>query len=156
MSSMERLDAFVGEWVMAASFPDATEGRATFEWMPGKRFLVERWGFPRSAFPGAGEDIEFGGIAIVGLDTGTEGYLQHYFDSRGVVRLYEMDVDGAEWTLTRVTPDFSPLDFAQRWIGRFGDDGDTIEGRWETSADGREWQLDFRMTYRRTAGGGQD
>jgi hypothetical protein len=72
-----------------------------------------------------------------------------------VVRLYEMDVGGAEWILTRIAPDFSPLDFAQRWIGRFGDDGDTIEGRWETSADGREWELDFRMTYRRTAGGGQ-
>ena len=87
-----------------------------------------------------------------GVDEGAAGYVQHYFDSRGVVRLYEMDVDGSEWTLTRVAPDFSPLDFAQRWLGRFSDDGDTIEGRWETSPDGREWELDFTLTYRRAGG----
>ncbi|MET0764823.1 MAG: hypothetical protein ABWY29_08155 [Blastococcus sp.] len=60
-----------------------------------------------------------------------------------------MDVDGPDWTLSRTTPDFTPLDFAQRWVGRFSDDGETITGRWETSPDGIEWQLDFHLTYRR-------
>jgi hypothetical protein len=148
---MERLDAFVGEWVMAASFPDATEGRATFEWMPGKRFLVERWGFPRSAFPGAGEDIEFGGIAIVGLDTGTEGYLQHYFDSRGVARVYRMSFTRGVWKLWRTSADFSPLDFSQRFEGSFSEEGTTIEGHWEISHKGARWEHDFDLRYTRIA-----
>ena len=120
----------------------------TFEWLFGHRFVVQR----STAEPA---DVPDSCAVITADHRRDDGYLQHYFDSRGVVRLYEMDLDGAEWTLTRVTPDFSPLDFAQRWIGRFADDGATIEGRWETSPDGREWQLDFGMTYRRTAGGGQ-
>jgi hypothetical protein len=77
------------------------------------------------------------------------GYRQHYFDARGVVRLYEMTFDGREWTLLRRTPDFAPLDFAQRFTGTFSEDGDTIAGRWETSPDGTEWQPDFELTYRR-------
>jgi hypothetical protein len=148
---MERLDAFVGEWVMAASFPDTTEGRATFEWMPGRRFLVERWGFPRSAFPGVGEDIEFGGIAIVGLDTGTEGYLQHYFDFRGVARVYRMSFARGVWKLWRTSADFSPLDFSQRFEGSFSEDGTTIEGQWEISHDGARWEHDFDLRYTRIA-----
>jgi hypothetical protein len=66
------------------------------------------------------------------------------------VRLYEMTFDGREWTLLRRTPDFSPLDFAQRFTGTFSEDRDTIAGRWETSPDGTEWRPDFELTYRRT------
>jgi hypothetical protein len=44
---------------------------------------------------------------------------------------------------------FSPLDFHQRWLGTFSADGDTIEGRWETSPDGRDWELDFELIYHR-------
>jgi hypothetical protein len=55
--------------------------------------------------------------------------------------------------MNRTTADFTPLDFAQRWTSRFGEDGDTITGQWETSPDGHEWRLDFRLTYRRAGGG---
>jgi hypothetical protein len=70
------------------------------------------------------------------------GYLQHYFDSRGVVRLYEMSFDGRTWNLTRRAADSSPLDFAQQITGSLSNDGNTIDGRWETSADGEEWKVD--------------
>jgi hypothetical protein len=145
------LERFIGEWEVTVDLPGAAglAGTMTFEWMFGRRFLSQRSGAAPADVPDS--------YAVITADhRRDDGYLQHYFDSRGVVRLYEMDVDGAEWTLTRVTPDFSPLDFAQRWISRFSDDGDTIDGRWEASPDGREWELDFRMTYRRTTGGGQD
>jgi hypothetical protein len=66
-----------------------------------------------------------------------------------VVRLYKLAFDGREWTLLRRTPDFSPLDFHQRYVGTFSEDGDTIDGQWETSDDGHQWQTDFRLTYRR-------
>jgi hypothetical protein len=60
--------------------------------------------------------------------------------------------DGPDWTLTRTAPEFTPLDFAQRWTGRFSNDGGMITGQWETSPAGGEWQLDFHLTYRRSSG----
>jgi hypothetical protein len=67
-----------------------------------------------------------------------------------------MTFDGRDWTLERHTPDFSPLDVHQRWLGTFSDDDDTVHGRWETSADGRDWELDFELTYRRLGTGSTD
>jgi hypothetical protein len=54
-----------------------------------------------------------------------------------------------EWTLTRESPDFSPLDFRQRFTGTFGPDGTTITGSWQSGRDGGEWEHDFALTYRR-------
>lgn len=56
------------------------------------------------------------------------------------------------WTQLRTEPDFSPLDFAQRFEGRFSPDGDRIDARWETSPDGGQtWRLDFELTYTRVS-----
>ncbi len=38
------------------------------------------------------------------------------------------------WTLLRSSPDFSPLDFSQRYTGTLSDNGDTIHGAWEKYA----------------------
>jgi len=51
------------------------------------------------------------------------------------------------WTLSRTSPDFSPLNFSQRFTGTFGDGGKTIRGRWETSDDGSSWEHDFDLIY---------
>ena len=51
-----------------------------------------------------------------------------------------------EWRLDRAA-----LDFHQRFVGAFRDDGRTIEGRWEWSPDGTAWELDFSITYRKTS-----
>ena len=59
-----------------------------------------------------------------------EAYVQHYFDSRGVARVYQMGFRGGLWTLSRTTADYSPLEFSQRYSGRFTDDGNTIDGAW--------------------------
>ena len=67
----------------------------------------------------------------------------------GVARLYAMTFDGSAWQLSRTSPDFFPLDFSQRYVGSLSAGGDTIEGRWETSKDGSEWELDFHLVYRR-------
>jgi len=79
-----------------------------------------------------------------------DGYLQHYFDSRGVVRLYRMTLENGTWTLLRTEPDFTPLEFSQRFVGAISADGNRIEGRWETSHDqGQNWELDFPVSYTR-------
>jgi hypothetical protein len=110
-----------------------------FEWLPGGQFLVQRW---EVAHPDAPD-----GIAIIGLGPDGKAYTQHYFDSRGGARVYAMNFSDGVWTLLRASPDFSPLDFWQRFTGTFSDDGNTIHGRWETSSDGSSWEQDFDLTY---------
>jgi hypothetical protein len=142
---MEALEPFVGEWSLAAQFenqptPDVDSGaRVWFEWLAGGKFLVERWEIPIPEAPD--------GIAIIGADPDADGgYLQHYFDSRGVARVYKMRFDGRVWTLWRGTPDFSPLDFSQRFSGTFSEDGRSIDATWEID-EGEGWRKDFDLTY---------
>jgi hypothetical protein len=88
------------------------------------------------------------GIAIIGADPEREGsFLQHYFDSRGVARVYKMSLGDGLWKLWRDSPDFSPLDFSQRYTGTFTDEDRTISGSWETCHDGTTWEHDFDLTY---------
>ena len=134
------LEVLVGVWRMEASLaaqaaePPSAETR--FEWLEGRRFLVQRW---RVEHPDAPD-----GIAIIGLDGEKATYLQHYFDSRGVARIYEMSLAGGVWRLWRTAPGFS-----QRFSGRFDETADTIRGRWERSRDGSSWEHDFDLTYTR-------
>ena len=142
--AIERLAVLVGEWSMVAEFkgvPPADAGaRVVFEWMPGKRFVIQRWEVPVPEAPD--------GIAIIGTDPESDGnFLQHYFDSRGVARVYRMSLSDAVWKLWRDSPDFSALDFSQRYTGTFTDDGRTISGFWEICHDGRTWEHDFDLTY---------
>jgi len=143
------LDAFgvvVGEWEMTAEFPgmDPVGGAtATFEWMEGGMLLVQRWQVPIPEAPD--------GIAVYGYDEGRGSVLQHYFDTRGVVRLYEASIEGGTWTLERRTGDFSPLEFGQRFIGKIAGDGTTIEGTWQIADDNETFEKDFEMTYRKVA-----
>ena len=139
------LEPLIGAWTVEAEFPTlgVVRGRTTFDWLLGRRFVLER---SEGDHPDAPDSH-----SVLAPDPARRGgWLQHYFDSRGVVRLYEMAFDGRTWTLERRTSDFSPLDFAQRFTADLGDDGDTIAGRWETASDGEEWRLDFRLVYRRT------
>jgi hypothetical protein len=136
------LESFVGEWTLRATFPGASPvagGRVTFSWMNGKQFLVERWEVPVPEAPD--------GLAVIGFDAGRGTLLQHYFDSRGVARIYTMSLEDGVWKLWRDTADFSPLDFAQRFTGTFSDDGMTITGAWEIAHDGVTWEHDFDLTY---------
>jgi hypothetical protein len=139
-AAMARLEAFIGEWLMEASFPDGYggSGRAVFEWALDRQFLV-----CRTEVPGGPPD----GLMIMGYDPGRMPYCQHYFDSRGVARVYAMNLSDGVWTLLRDSADFTPLDFAQRYTGTFAADGRRIEGRWESAQDGTTWELDFHLSY---------
>ncbi len=139
-----RLAPLIGEWTMRAVFPEAPPvegGRVVFAWMAGERFVIQRWEVPAPEAPD--------GLAIIGFNEGRGGFLQHYFDSCGVARVYGMSLEQGVWRLWRESPDFSPLDFAQRYTGTFSDDGATIAGRWEIAQDGVTWEHDFDLTYLR-------
>jgi hypothetical protein len=112
----------------------------SFEWLAGRRFLIQRWEVPVPEAPD--------GIAIIGTDPESAGdYLQHYFDSRGVARIYKMSFGDGVWKLWRDEPDFTPLNFSQRFTGTLSDDGTTIAGAWEICHDGETWEHDFGLTY---------
>jgi len=146
--ALARLDVFAGEWVIEARFPGdqpTTErgprGRSRFEWDLGRQVLLQR---TEVGVPGAPDSL-----TVVSTDLEAGAYTQHYYDSRGVTRLYAMTFDTRVWTLTRDSPDFSPLDFAQHFTGTFSADGNSISGAWEKRFDGGDWQHDFALTYRR-------
>jgi hypothetical protein len=146
--ALQRLTPFIGTWRPEAQFspaaqneivgPDHKSASATFEWTLGGQYLMQRSNAPDPA-PDS--------LAIVSFDTDRETYVQHYFDSRGVVRVYAMTFSDGVWTLLRESPDFSPLDFSQRFTGTFSDNGDSIIGRWEISRDGSPWERDFDLSY---------
>lgn len=138
-SEMSQLEPLVGEWTLQASFAEAPSGRVVFEWMTGKKFLVERWEVPVPEAPD--------GLAIIGPNPDGSGFLQHYFDTRGVARIYRMTFEDETWTLSRDEADFSPLDFRQRFSGTLSSDGATIAGTWEICHDGVTWERDFDLTY---------
>jgi hypothetical protein len=148
--TIAELAPLIGTWRMDAVFPDGRQGppedsgaRTVFEYGPGAQFLIQRWQVPHPSAPD--------GIAIITADPARGGFLQHYFDSRGVVRLYEMSFSGGAWTLQRTTADFSPLDFSQRWEAELSASADTIQGRWLDRTAGGEWSHDFALTYTRLA-----
>lgn len=130
---MQRLDPLVGEWTLDAA---GVSGRVSFAWLEGRRFLIQRWSIDAPLPPD--------GIAIIGADPAGGGFVQHYFDSRGVHRTYAMTLEAGVWSLWR-----HDADFAQRFVGRFSPDGHAIAGAWERSDDGERWEHDFAMTYSR-------
>jgi hypothetical protein len=132
----------VGEWTTELThrlLPGTVlHGRASFELLHGGGFLIVREQVDHPKFPGAS-------IAIVG----GKDLRMHYFDARGVARLFEGKVEGRAWSFTRTKPDFSALDFCQRITWRLSDDGQTITGLAEMAKDGGDWEDDLKVTYRR-------
>jgi hypothetical protein len=145
----ERLQPLIGEWSLALVMPGEPMpdelpdigARATFEWMDNKAFIVQRWTVPIPEAPD--------GLAVIGWDKGRSTFLQHYFDSRGVARVYEMSFENGVWKAERTKPDFSPFEFAQRFTGKLTGDGKRIEGTWEVAYDKKTWQKDFDLFYTR-------
>lgn len=142
---MDDLKVLIGEWSLEMTMPGGKPSgdvgaRVSFEPM-GEKFLLERWAVPVPEAPD--------GIAVIGYDEGRGTLLQHYFDERGVARVYEMALENGVWKLERTKPDFSPLQFTQRFTGTFSRDGRTIDGRWEICHDGSRWEHDFDLTYHR-------
>ena len=137
---MAELDRLIGAWEMEPRFegaPPGLRGRMTCEWMPGGKYLIQRWEIPVPEAPD--------GLALIGPHEDRDGLVQHYFDSRGVHRVFDVTLEDGEWTLEREHPGFD-----QRYRGTFSADGDTIEGAWYMRNEG-DWFQDFELTYRRVA-----
>jgi hypothetical protein len=152
---LEPLDPLVGAWTTEATHPASpgivVHGTAVIEWLEGERFLIHRARTDHPDFPDS--------ISIIGdterdrVDNAshpgpgvTESRLNmHYFDSRGVFRIYHVSMDDQVWRLWRDAPGFS-----QRFTGTFADGGDTVDGRWQLCRDDTHWDDDLQITYRRS------
>ena len=94
-------------------------------------------------------------LAVIGGAPDGEPQPMHYFDSRGVQRLFLMTLVGSTWTIWRAPgEDWNGPDgpgFNQRFIGELSADGQTIDGRWERGLGeaGDEWEIDFPLHYER-------
>ena len=138
--ALKRLEPLVGEWILEAKPPDGPpwpgEAWATIEWHDSGAHLVQRSTVDMPEAPD--------GISIMGCDGANGTYFQLYSDERGVCRVYEMSITEWRWELWR---EGEP--FAQRFSATISDDGETIVGRWEKAPDGRTWETDFDLTYRK-------
>ena len=113
--------------------------RTTWEWMGDSGLLLQRWSIP---FEGAPD-----GLAVIGWDEERGTFLQHYFDDRTVVRVFELRLERGALTLERTQADFSPLHFSQRYVGVVNED--RIDGAWFIAEDHETWVKDFDLVYTR-------
>jgi hypothetical protein len=141
--ALDDIQVLIGEWDMTlfqtAFLPspsDSVTGRASFRWVEEGGYVEMRQIAQDSGAPWA--------IWLIGRDESTGRYEVLYFDGRGSSRIYEMSFAEGTWRLWRDAPGF-----LQRFEGKVNEAGDTIEGQWENSSDGRDWALDFKMTYSR-------
>ena len=138
--AVEQLAPLEGRWRIQARFgadaPLVGGGDVTFAWIEERAFLVQRWHVDEPAAPD--------GIAVLGFDEAAGGLVQHYFDSRGVARVYRTTLEDGVWRLWRDAPGFD-----QRYAGTLADDGATITGAWEKRTDGAIWEHDFELVYTR-------
>ncbi|MGB0092507.1 MAG: hypothetical protein WBP81_08235 [Solirubrobacteraceae bacterium] len=129
----------VGRWATEATHPGlpgaVVSGESMFEWLEDQRFLIQRSHYDHPEIPDA--------IAVIGIVDGEPS--MHYFDPRGVHRVFAIEITSHTWRFWNAARGFS-----QRVTHTFSDDGNTIHGQGELSRDdGATWENDLAITYRR-------
>lgn len=134
---LEPFDVLVGRWdleITHPTFEGVVRGEATFEWLEGQAFLIQR---SSNEHPDAPDSI-----TIIG--PGPDGLQADYFDSRGVRRVYACSLRDRELRMWRAVPGFS-----QRFLGTFSADRSEIDGGWDLSLDDATWNEDLGVRFLR-------
>jgi hypothetical protein len=129
----------VGTWATEVTHPElprtVVTGRATFEWLDDQQVLIQRSHYDHPEIPDA--------ITVTGIIDGKPS--MHYFDPRGVHRVFAVDITPNAWRFWNDAPGFS-----QRLTLTLSDDDKAINGQAELSRDdGATWEHDLAITYRR-------
>jgi hypothetical protein len=131
------LAVLLGEWTTECTDPQVdavVPGTATFEWLEGKHFLIERSHHDHELLPDS--------LRVIGAPEAGAGLLMGFFDSRGVRRTYGVSLNDGVLCVWRDHPGFD-----LRSSARPGRDHFEVLGQLaETPGD---WQDDLRVTYRR-------
>jgi hypothetical protein len=130
---MSALDRLLGTWEVTMHHSDMSEpvtGRQRYERVLDGAFVLQHWTYDHPDFPDA--------MALL------SEHQYHYFDVRGITRVFDFEVDDAGWSMIHLDEDLS-----QRQTARFHGQ-DAIDSTGERSYDaGVTWQPDFTMTYQR-------
>ena len=132
------LDALIGEWDTTGTHPlikETIRGHASFEWLAGHTFLIWRGASTPEIVPTF--------ISVLGDVTAADDFPLHYFDARGVARVYTARVDRDVLRFWRDHPGFS-----QRATVSIDRHGDVVAWRTELNEHGG-WKPDLEMTYKR-------
>jgi hypothetical protein len=111
-------ERLVGRWATEATHPGlpgtVASGLATFEWLAEQRFLIQRSHYDHPEIPDA--------IAVIGIVDGKPS--MHYFDPRGVHRVFAVEISADTWRFWNDAPGFS-----QRFTHALSDAGNAITYR---------------------------
>lgn len=135
--ALEPFAALVGTWTTETTHPavDAVvTGTTTWEWLEGRRFLVQRSHNDHELFPD--------GLTVIGPPESGDGLVMEYFDSRGVRRTYGVSLTDGVLRLWRDDPQLT-----QRFAATLAPD--VFEGQGRLRRDGGEWEDDVHVVYRR-------
>jgi hypothetical protein len=147
MSQPSGMDLLFGEWEATGQMDldgqtIEVTGHTTIE--PLGEFVVLRSTVQPAEFPDS--------ISIIGGGPEGEPAPMHYFDERGVQRLYLSTVGDGRWVIWRGDESWreSP-GHNQRYVGETSPDGSKITGAWERGLGeaGDQWELDFTLDYER-------
>jgi hypothetical protein len=109
---------------------------ASFEWFEEGEFLIFRQGTKNTEMPWA--------IWFIGHDKDANHYTVLYIDDKQSSRVYEMSFENSIWKIWRNEPQFK-----QRFTGMVNKDTTIISGTWEKCIDGKNWEHDFQLTYKK-------
>ncbi len=140
----------VGRWTTKATHPGlpgaVIRGSSEIEWLEGERFVIYRSSYDHPDIPDS--------ISIIG---DADGLRMHYFDSRGVHRIFEVTVTDEGWEMVMdrhssagsfASPD---APFSQRMTYAFEDEDRAMSGKAKLSYDNVNWDDDLEITYRRAS-----
>jgi hypothetical protein len=123
------LDRLLGTWDITMhhrAMAEPVSGRQRYERVLDGAYVLLNWSYDHPDFPDA--------MALLSDDA------MHYFDVRGVTRVFDLQLDPDGWSMVRIDPEFS-----QRYTARYAGP-DAIETNGEYSDDrGATWQHDFTM-----------
>ncbi len=127
--ALRRLDPFVGTWEMRGRTLDSTvdnvRARATFEWLPGGHFLVQRFS---ADFMG----MTLESTEVIGYDPATGTFPSTVYSNLvGMPLPYRWEVDGNELKITAEA-------MGATFRGRLGPGGHGVLGRLATRSGPRE------------------
>jgi hypothetical protein len=143
----ERLEDFIGRWhtqgkMTAPGQPaDAIDSLDTYEWLPGKYFVLHRWDSRIGKTAAAG-------IEIIAVDDRAGGYRTHFFDNGGGSGSEQLTVAGQTWTW--LGQDVMGTKW-HRCTSTLSDDGHTMTAQHERSENGVDWEPWMEVTLRRTS-----
>lgn len=143
---LDELQPFIGEWTVEGrhvAFPNAViEGRSVFEWWGDRTYLMHHSTFDHPDFPDS--------ISVVGATRPDGGLALHWFDTRGVHRVFDMTFANGVWSISRKA--VGPKDFDQDMRATFSADANTITSESRLREPGaHDMKPDFAVTYTRAA-----